>query len=198
MQSIDNQIEQCIFLIFSGGEIVGQGFIADGYFITAAHVLTTFPICLVNINSETINLSNEKPVYFEGNNSNDSEKLDVAIFRFGDISSSLHISKYIPQKGEKLVNCCMHEVIDTTSLNPQCKITMVPAFPLREVEGNYFYCNCERYGGSSGSPLLKNNEVVGIMYGGNDNGLCAFLMAKVIRKWIRFNPQSNISEDVKQ
>jgi hypothetical protein len=57
---------------------------------------------------------------------------------------------------------------------------MVPAYPLGKEEGYYLYCNCERFEGSSGSPLLKDDRVVGIMQGGNGFGFCAFLKTKAI------------------
>lgn len=80
-----------------------------------------------------------------------------------------------------LESYCIHEITDPTSLNPKCKLTMVPAYHLGDEGDNYFYCNCERFDGSSGSPLLKDNEVVGIMHGGNNSGLCAFLKTIPIR-----------------
>ena len=53
---------------------------------------------------------------------------------------------------------------------------MENALVLGEEEGNYFYCKCKRFGGSSGSPLLWENQVVGIMHGGEGKYLyCAFL-----------------------
>ena len=39
------ELSQYIFPIYSGGTIVGQGFVADRYFITVAHVVKDFPDC---------------------------------------------------------------------------------------------------------------------------------------------------------
>ena len=50
-------IKQYIYPIYSGGTIVGQGFIADGYFITAAHVVKDFPSCFTRINNKRFDLS---------------------------------------------------------------------------------------------------------------------------------------------
>ena len=175
-------LENSIFPIYDGGKIIGQGFIADGYFITAGHILKEYPFCRICIHDSIIELSKYKPLYFGEGDYHDPEMLDVAIFRFDGINSLLHLSNYIPQKGEKLENYCMHENSDRTSLNPKSTLTMVPAYPLGEEEGNYFYCTCDRFGGSSGSPLIKENEVVGIMHGGNETGLCAFLKVKMIQE----------------
>jgi V8-like Glu-specific endopeptidase len=69
-------------------------------------------------------------------------------------------------------------------LIPTLEQSIELAFVVNEKVGNYFYCDCKRLEGSSGSPLLKDNNVVGIMHGGNDNGLCAFLKSDVVLKII--------------
>ena len=70
------------------------------------------------------------------------------------------------------------------SLTPTFEQSIEPAVVVKEEIGNYFYCDCNRLKGSSGSPLLKDDNVVGIMHGGNDNGLCAFLKSEVVLKII--------------
>ena len=39
------KLKHCIYPIYSGGTIICQGFVADGFFITAAHVVKDFPSC---------------------------------------------------------------------------------------------------------------------------------------------------------
>ena len=207
-------LKQYIFPIYSGGTIVGQGFIADGYFITAAHVVKDFPSCFIRINSKRFELSdtfmrssffNKSDAYDKiikedfyhnplsklkyivigvGNIYHDSSMMDIAMYPCNDIESPLRLSQHIPQKGDQLISYCMHEEMDFSQLNPPCKLKTVPALALGQEEGNYFYCDCEQFAGSSGSPLLKGNEVVGIMHGGNDKGLCAFLKVQVVRNII--------------
>lgn len=182
---MDINVKQYIFPIYSGGTIVGQGFVADGYFITAAHVVKDFPSCFTRINGKRIGFSNfypDKHLAFigEGDIYHDSSMMDVAIYPCGEIESPLHLSENIPQKGETLESYCMHEVMDFSRLNPPCELRMKPAFAKGQEDGNYYYCDCEQYGGSSGSPLLMGKDVVGIMHGGNNQGLCAFLKAQVV------------------
>ena len=55
--------------------------------------------------------------------------------------------------------------------------------------GNYFVCECVRHEGSSGSPLLNNNDVVGIMHGGYGNDECVFLSASAIIKALKEHHQ---------
>ena len=207
-------LKQYIYPIYSGGTIVGQGFIADGYFITAAHVVNDFPSCFTSINSKRFELSdmlirtsffNKSDAYDKiikknfyhnplskleyifigiGNIYHDSSMMDIAMYPCNDIESPLRLSQHIPLKGDQLISYCMHEEMDFSQLNPPCKLKTVPALALGQEEGNYFYCDCEQFAGSSGSPLLEGNEVVGIMHGGNDKGLCAFLKVQVVRNII--------------
>ena len=207
-------LKQYIYPIYSGGTIVAQGFLADGYFITAAHVVKDFPSCFTRINGKRFELSNaiilssfydksdvynnlKKENFYNnpfskikyifigvGNIYHDPEMIDVVMYPCNDIDSPLHLSEYIPAKGDQFNSYCMYEVMDFSSLNPSPKLKMVHAFAKGEEEGNYFYCDCEQNGGSSGGPLLKGNDVVGIMHGGNNNSLCAFLKAQVVRQTI--------------
>lgn len=169
------ELKEYIFPIFSGGTIVGQGFLADGYFITAAHVVKDFPSSFTIIKGKRFGFSNfypdKHPIFIgEGNIHHDPKMIDIAIYPYGDIKSPLTLSSYIPQKGDWFDSCSMHEVMDFTSLNPSCKLRMVSASALGEEEENYFFCDCKQYGGSSGAPLIRDNEVVGIMHGGNEDG----------------------------
>ena len=52
------ELKEYIFPIFSGGTIVGQGFLADGYFITAAHVVKDFPSSFTIIKGKRFGFSN--------------------------------------------------------------------------------------------------------------------------------------------
>lgn len=173
-----------IYPIYSGGTIIGQGFIADGFFITAAHLVVDYPSCYVVIKGTKMELAKTEPIFYldDDDYHYDSQLADVVLFHF-DNDSPLRLSEYTPQRSDILDSICAQEVFDYGSFNPPIEHTIVPAHPLEDEEENYFYCECNRFGGSSGSPLLKGNEVVGIMHGGNDKGLCAFLkMGPVLYK----------------
>lgn len=175
------ELSQYIFPIYSGGTIVGQGFVADGYFITAAHVVKDFSDCFVILNGKRFDLAKEEPAFIgDGDIDHDPLMIDAALYPFNDIDSPLHLSNNVPKAGETLESYCVHEVMDVNSLNPYFNLTTEPAVINGDKEGNYFYCHCNRYGGSSGSPLLKSNEVIGIMHGGDDKELCAFLKVGTI------------------
>lgn len=176
-------LKQYIYPIYSGGCIVGQGFLADGFFITAAHVIYDFPDSFTIICNNRFSFSNEKPAFIgEGNIYQDANKMDIALYKYEVIESPLFLSNYNPQKGDKYESYCINEKVNLFNLNPEHELSFEEAIYLNNEEGNYFYCQCKRYGGSSGSPLLMGNEVVGIMHGGDKKGLCAFLKAYIVKK----------------
>lgn len=182
-------IKQYIFPIYSGGTIIGQTFVADGFLITAAHIVKDYPSCYTVLNGKRHELSKEKPSNsIEGDIYHDENMLDVVLFPCDEIDSPLHLSNYIPKEGDRLESYCVHEASAPFSLKqmvpliPTLEQSIELAFVVKEKVGNYFYCDCKRLEGSSGSPLLKDNNVVGIMHGGNDNGLCAFLKSDVVLK----------------
>ena len=179
---MDYLINQCIFPIMDGIDDVGQGFLADGYFITAAHVVKHHPNCFIDIGSNIIKLS-EIPLVLigEGDVDRDAGQVDVAIYRYG-YASPLHLSTYKPQQTDLLESHCMMVRYDNTTGKYYNELDVKSAILLNREDENYFYCRCLRFGGSSGSPLLFGNQVVGIMHGGDGKttgiesiGLCAFL-----------------------
>ena len=87
---MDYLINQCIFPIMDGIDDVGQGFLADGYFITAAHVVKQHPNCFINTGGNIIKLS-EIPLVLigEGDIDRDAGQVDVAIYRYSYASTLL-------------------------------------------------------------------------------------------------------------
>lgn len=169
-------IESCIFPIIDGQDCVGQGFVADDFFITAAHVVKNYPNCFVEINGSRVKLCDVTPIYIgKGDIDKDSKAEDVAIYAFDNIHSFLHLSARTLSKSDYIRSVCI--AVNHESANNQYyrDLYILEATLLDQTEGNYFYCKCARYEGSSGSPLIVGNEVVGIMHGGDSNGLCAFL-----------------------
>lgn len=184
------KIEDCICPIIDEGKVVGQAFYADNYLITSAHIIKDFPDCYFQEGSNKTYLSKFMPsiVYLgKGDFCNNPNELDVIIFYIDGINSLLHLSDYTPRRIDTLSSCCVEWIEDEKVRNPIVKHTTEKAYPLGEEEGNYFYCYCKRFQGSSGSPLLKGNEVVGIMQGGDDKGLCAFLKIDMLLENMRLD-----------
>ena len=178
-------LKHCIFPIYCEGEIIGQGFVADGYFITAAHVVKGFPSCYAVMKGKRYEFSKVPQAYMgKGDINHDANMIDIALYPCEIIDSPLHNIECNLRKGDELFSYCMHEVMDFSSVNPSYELRKTPAIAKGEEEGYYFYCDSNQYGGSSGSPLLQNNQVVGIMHGGDEKGLCAFLKASIVKNII--------------
>lgn len=155
-----------IFVIKSGKIEVGYGFLAEGYFITAVHVLSDNDNCFVTINGEKIEFSKVTPVFVGRGRVNDPNFVDLAFFKFENIDGGFPILDYIPQKDDVMESCCLHKK-DENTVNEEYELDVEPAYALGETEGNYFHCKCNRQEGSSGSPLINGNQVIGIMHGGS-------------------------------
>ena len=177
-------MKENLFTIIGGQIPLGHGFLANGYFITAAHVLRGSDKYLVTIKGETIDLAKEVPVYKGSGNIYDPNCFDIAVFKFENVEGGLPILDYTPKKDEELESCCQRIVKDDDRGKPVYELDVKPAFALGEEEGHYFHCKCFRKKGSSGSPLLKDNHVIGIMHGG-----------KVVKELIE---QGRLSEEEKQ
>lgn len=175
-------------------DIIGQGFIADGYFITASHVLNPDSAAYIVYQGKTISLTKETPIVnscppMENGivNLDETSPADVAVFNFKGVSSPLHLSEYVPSKGEELLSLCVFDNHNNTifSAEPgevieEYVLTEKRGVTMQERAGNYYGCVINRRGASSGSPLLIGNEVVGIMHGGHDNDICVCLSAKAV------------------
>lgn len=191
---MDYLIDQCIVLIMDGIDDVGQGFFADGYFITAAHVVKQFPECYIDIEGNKLKLS-ELPLVLKGDIDvrKDEHKVDVSIYRY-DRASPLHLSTYKPQKDDILKCYRMALCQDPMTGKYYKKIIVERAYLLEKEEGNYIYCVSKLYFGSSGCPLLFGNQVVGVMHGGDGSiHLCAFLKPESFM----FSPEDNNSNACK-
>ena len=172
-------IEQNILPIMDGIDSVGQGFFADGYFITAAHVVKDFPNCYIKLAGNEIRLIRETPI-LQGERDiwNDETQHDVVMYRFDGIPSSLHLSARRVTFDDTLKSYCLFPKFDNKTNTYYNDLSVEKVVLKNQGTANYLWCECQRYKGSSGSPLLIYNEVVGIMHSGNDKGLCTFLKVR--------------------
>lgn len=188
-----------ILPIYSGKTIIAQCFIADGYLITAAHIIKDFPSCFVVVNGIKRELAKEEPAYIgEGDVYHNSQMIDIALFNCKDVDSPLFITTYSPSNGDYFDSFCVTEDLTLfidLSMNFN-KLDKVVAFSDGDVDGNYFFCRANRHKGCSGSPLLKGNAVTGIMHGGNNNGYCAFLKSEIVLSIISKLERKNLSTEV--
>ena len=176
-------MKQFIFPIFDEHDaIIGQGFIADGLFLTAAHVLNQSSAAYIFYDGHPFVFAKEEPLLIGPTEKDykDASSLDVAVFSFKGAESPLNLSDKTLENNATYTLRYMKEVLEVLDdsdviAKSEIKEEVKNAQPLMQTEGNYFYCDCVASEGTSGSPLLNGGDVVGIMHGGDGKGLCAFL-----------------------
>ena len=176
-------MKQYIYPIIRGEKQVGHGFLANDYFITAVHILRENDNAYVIIDGEKVEFDKVVPVYVGRGRDNDPNFIDLAFLKFNNIKGGFSILDYTPEKEDVLESYCLHKK-EGNNDNEEYEIDIESAYALGEVEGNYFHCKCYRHEGSSGSPLIKDKHVIGIMHGG-----------EVVKELIK---QKSLSEEEKQ
>ena len=103
-----------IYPIMVDDETVGQGFAADGYLFTAAHVVRDYPECFIELGEMRIQLSSFTPNFIgKGDIDIDSHLTDVAIYKLGDKDSPLHLNIQTPQPPNRFISSCVYTNFDS-------------------------------------------------------------------------------------
>ena len=164
-----------LFLIKSGKHQVGYGFLADGYFITAVHVLSDNDNCFVNINGNKIEFSKVTPAFVGRGRVSDPNFVDLAFFKFENIEGGFPVLDYIPQKDDVLENCCLRKIKDDNLDDHEFELDVEPAYSLGEIG--------IMHGGRKVKELLdvgRLSEKEKELYSLNDDDiLCSFLKMSV-------------------
>lgn len=145
----------------------GMGCFVGNYFITSGHVIGT-ESKYIYWNSESIILDPDEAISLQviSKEKDDDSQNDFAVFSMNGINSPLKLSKCLPSIGD--VYDCMTFVHNNDT-------SMVDGFIKRvicrgEVLSHYYhFFSCKMdfllHEGSSGSPLIKENTVWGILSG---------------------------------
>ncbi len=171
----------------------GCGVLVGNHFITAGHVVAEHPFFLF-IEGKMITLNKEDAIIYEYNLQ--EEGADIAIFTLNDYCSPLQLDNYKPTKGDVLESVSYEHIVESCSNS-----SSVFNSPYREwyekhscnatvekVAGNFFQCNTSILlkPGSSGSPLLKDGKVCGILSCGKPgSNQCVFLSASSVLKMLK-------------
>ena len=168
--------------------LVGNGFFIEDYFITAAHVIEEAGIAYINVGDEEKKLCRENAVIWrsmseESREYDNLDAGDIAVYRFVGVKSPLKLSDNSPNMGDILdssyyYNETWHQTKGLVGDNNDW------------FSGNFFGWKTDSdnihptEGGSSGSPLLKNNIVYGVLHAGNeeDPSICVFTSALFVKK----------------
>lgn len=168
--------------------LVGNGFFIEDYFVTAAHVIDEAGNAYINVGNEEKKLSRENAIIWRSmlEKAYEYDNLDagdIAVYRFDGVKSPLKLSESMPNQGDILVSCyyyneTWHQTKGSVGDNDDW------------FRGNFFGWKTDSdnlhptEGGSSGSPLLKNNIVYGVLHAGNeeDPSICVFTSASFVKK----------------
>lgn len=156
-------IYECIFPIQNENYVEGCGFLIGEYFITSGHVIEKSENPFITIEGKKMQLS--APLFFKAN-LNNSTSYDLAIFSIpahknnslelfeGEIEEGMEFTSYSYKRSES-----GYDLIKCEAIAGSYK------------EGNYFSAltSMNLKSGSSGSPVLIRNKVVGIMTKGNND-----------------------------
>lgn len=172
-----------------GSNIVGNAVLVGKYFLTAGHVVSK----LERYDSEgfTFSSSDALALYCENKNK-EGLYYDYALFN-SQYRSPMRLAHGLPNEGEVL-----------TSISLIKQVTEIPSngvgiFSTKKIEsfepviskatvlrtiGNFIICDMEvpLAEGQSGSVLIQEDAVFGILHGGVDGKLCVFQSATSIRE----------------
>ncbi len=170
---------------------IGNGFFIDGFFITAAHVIEEAENekGYIKVGDEEKVLRPDNAVIYrkvvDDDEYGDLNVGDVAVYRFDGAKSPLILNTELPIMGDTLISCyyyknTWHHAIGLVVDNELFK-------------GNFFGWQTSAdtihptEGGSSGSPLLKDNTVYGILFAGfrEDPSICVFTAASFAKKLLQ-------------
>ena len=162
--------------------LCGNGFFVGEYFVTAAHVVAEAHAPYINVNDQEISLDQTNAIIWQimpmGSTEEeyaDTDNADVAIFHVPNADSPLQLSEKLPEPST-ILSCnyhCHSKLCESQGVvgDKDCFL------------GNFFGCRMTPIhpieGGSSGSPLIKDNIVYGILHAGHksDNSICVFFSA---------------------
>ena len=168
-------MEECFYKyvvpVFDRIHTCGQGCFVGDYFLTSGHIIDKETKFLF-WNKERLTLDPKEAlsvqIISEGKDENSQN--DFALFRFNGINSPLMLSGCIPQVGTTLNCITWVNDNDTSKVDGFLKRITCKGEVIRNYH-HFFSCQMNRklYKGSSGSPLILNNMVWGIL-SGLDNG----------------------------
>lgn len=162
--------------------LCGNGFFVSDYLVTAAHVISAVNYPFIKMNGQEITLKQTDAIVWQILSENPKEEeyrntdnADVAIFHVPNIGSPLQLSDKLPEPST-ILSCNYHYY---SKLCESQGVVGDKDFFL----GNFFGCQMTpihpKEGGSSGSPLIKDDIVYGILHAGSksDTSICVFSSA---------------------
>lgn len=166
----------------------GNGVVVGNKLITAGHVVTSCK----SFHADHNYFETKDALILENQNVNETgEYYDVAVFNYSDGYDDLTLSELLPSIGEELVSYSLKRRMTKEGSDIFAKIVdtdelYISKAIVREIIGNFIFCDMSDTleEGRSGSPLIKDGKVYGILHGGVDGSPCAFLSSVAIKEYI--------------
>lgn len=160
------ETDKYIVPIFNLDNTEGIGFFVGNYFVTAGHVvLTGSPF--IFFKGKQYWLEKEKALLLKTLESESTFEngLDIAVFYIEAIDSPLEFSNIPVSVGTELTSRCSFRHY-SEEFGEAWSIERIPGRVSHEM-GNFFKCDLSRtlHEGSSGSPILLDDKVIGILCG---------------------------------
>ncbi len=160
------ETDKYIVPIFNLDNTGGIGFFVGNYFVTAGHVvLTGNPF--IFFKGKQYWLEKEKALLLKTLESESTFEngLDIAVFYIEAIDSPLEFSNILVSVGTELTSRCSFRHY-SEEFGEAWSIERIPGRVSHEM-GNFFKCDLSRtlHEGSSGSPILLDDKVIGILCG---------------------------------
>lgn len=170
-----------LFLKPNKSYFIGTGFIFDRFLITAGHVVSDFRVYYAFMDNQFYNLN---PYYWlikHCPQDNGSEK-DIAIYELDKQINSIELAEFSPEyDSEAKVICWLKNGENIRKISTECLIARegkVPSF--------YEILTTMRISfGSSGSPVIQNNKIVGML----TQGLHSYMIDQEALRNDRVSPQ---------
>lgn len=171
----------------------GCGFFVGNLFITAAHVLQAADNPYIIVNGHKLLLTKENAVVWNYDKK-DPNGTDMAIFKLEFRENEFQLKDYLPTIDETVTNISLKTLMDK-SVPEGVKFHVSSCQCIvNGYEGNYIgvLSSHNLYGGTSGSPFVIGEDIIGIMSAGNINSdgtimnenvpinQCMFLSSKAI------------------
>lgn len=186
---MDKNLEKYI-IPFTSGTKEGIGTFVDDMFITAAHVIESDKITIKFENKDII--LHRKDNLIPECDFKDKNRYDVAVFKVADIKSPFVLAEDLPSIGERLISFSHKHIVISRESEKKSLFENIPDEKYEKkysigtfnnlIEGNYFYCDMSvaLEEGRSGSPIVINNKIFGILHGGLQDHFCCYLSSKCI------------------
>ena len=172
-------MKQYVYPILSKDYTDGSGVFVGNLFITAGHVIDEAQEPYIISNGVSISLAKDYAILFH--NDDTADGYDIAVYQIDSVKSELYLSDTQPNASMELTSVSYKTMAQGKELFV-CNATV-----REESEGNYFYVDTDAIltTGSSGSPIIKDNKVYGLLCrGAEGTSLCAFLYSTAILKML--------------